>query len=143
MPLPHTTLKRSRIVRDRVIFAGDDVVGSFLRPIIARKNKAPRMSPSWAHVAKLVETYTHRNTAFLVFLDSLDPANLKEVFDVANQHLKDWVGIEGEMSDPLVRRAVADHSESIRRIKVKTRSILEKDMREVISRSTADRISKR
>ncbi len=65
--------------------------------------------------------------------------NLKEVFDVANQHLKDWIGIEGEMSDPLVKRAVADHSESIRRIKVKTRSILEKDMREVISRSTADR----
>ena len=141
MSLSPTALKRSRASRNHVVFGGDDVVGTFLRPIIARKTRAPRLSPSWANVAKLVQTYTQRNEAFLVFLDSLDPANLKEVFDVANQHLKDWNGIDGEMTDPLVKRAVADHAESIRKIKLKTRSILERDVRQAISRSTADRVA--
>ncbi len=141
IPVSSTSLKRARGSRDHVVFAGDDVVGTFLRPIIARKSRAPKGSPSWANVAKLVSTYTQRNEAFLVFLESLDAANLKEVFDVANQHLKDWNGVESEMTDPLVKRAVADHSESIRQIKLKTRSILERDLRQTISRSTADRVA--
>ena len=56
MPLSPTALKRLRVKLDHVLFAGDDVVGTFLRPIIARKSRAPKGSPSWADVAKLVQT---------------------------------------------------------------------------------------
>ena len=124
-----------------MVFSGDNVVGSILRPIIDRKHRHPRQAPSWSQVAKLVETYTQRNEIFLAFLDSFDEQNLKEVFDLANQHLKDWAGVETRLTDPQVKRAVAGHLESVRRTKLKARGILERDVRTMISRSAVDRMA--
>jgi hypothetical protein len=108
--------------------------------MIHRKHRKQGRTPTWATVAGMVRTYTERNELILGFLNTLDEEELHALFDTANQHLKDWDGIEEEVSDPAVRRSVQAHKESVRRILVETRSLLERGMREMIARSTADRL---
>ncbi|MDX9751301.1 MAG: hypothetical protein RBT71_09505 [Flavobacteriales bacterium] len=117
----------------------EDAVGGFLRPLIQRKHRTRGKSPTWATVAEMIGTYTDRNDLILGFISSLDDEELRTLFNMANRHLKDWEGIEQDLGDPAVRRSVEAHRESVRRIKVKARSLLERDMRGAIAQATADR----
>lgn len=126
--------------RPRPLFGGDDMASAFLPPILARKRRAPRSTPSWADVARLVRSYTDRNGLLLPLLDSLDDERLKEVFDRANQHLKDWKELALDVNDPLVKRTMAEHIESVSRIKMRARGILERDLRAAIARSAVERL---
>ncbi len=123
-----------------VVLGLEDAVGGFLRPLILRKRSTRSKLPSWATVAEMIHTYTHRNELILGFMGSLAEEELHALFDMSNQYLKDWEGIDQDLRDPAVRNAVEANKESMRQIKVKSRSLLEKDMREAIARATADRM---
>lgn len=118
----------------------EDAVNGFIQSLIRRKHRTRDRLPTWATVAEMIRTYTHSNDLILGFIGSLAEDELQALFHTANQHLKDWEGIDQYLRDPAVRSAVEANKESVRRIKLKSRSLLEHDMRETITRATADRM---
>ncbi len=124
-------------------FGVESAIDKFLLPLIQHKRRTRSKQPTWATVAEVIGTYTRRNELILQFLDALEEAELRALFDRSNQYLKNWESIDPELRDPAVRTAMEANKESMRQIKMKSRSLLEKDMRDTIARSIADHMKSR